>query len=192
MSGGTMDPMIPFLRARLSPALPAVALAALIAACGGTATATPSPTDPPTTSPAAATPGPTEAALTPVPGSSAEPAPSQAGVPTTTETDWGTIWDALPPSFPRDATWTPVDPIEGPASGAFAVGASGEEAAMTMQSALELGNYSTYTMSGPSEDGSYVIESIGETEACRVETRVTPLSGTTHVRVRMTADCPFE
>ena len=192
MSGGTMGPMIPFLRARFAPALVTVALASLIAACGGTATATPSPTDQPATSPAAATPGPTEAALTPVPGSSAQPAPSQAGVLTTTDTDWGMIWDALPPSFPRNPAWTPVDPIEGPASGAFAVGASGEEVAMMMQSALELANYSTYTMSGPSEDGSYVIESFGETDACRVETRVTPLSGTTHVRVRMSADCPFE
>jgi hypothetical protein len=61
-----------------------------------------------------------------------------------------------------------------------------------MQSALELANYSTFTMSGPFEDGSHVIESVGDADACRVETRVTPLSGTTHVRVRMSSDCPFE
>jgi hypothetical protein len=186
--------MIPRLDGRGRPAgVALVAVVLILGACGGTATVTPAPTDPPTSPSAApATPAPSAPLLTPVPGSSAEPAPSQAGIPTTTETDWGTIWDALPPSFPRDPSWTPVDPIEGPASGAFAVGASGEDVAATMQSALELANYSTFTMSGPFEDGSYVIESVGATDLCRVETRVTPLSGTTHVRVRMSADCPFE
>ena len=169
------------------------AVAAIVGACGGTATATPIPTEAPASpSAAATTPAASAPALTPVPGSSAAPAPSQIGVPTTTETEWGTIWDALPPSFPRDVSWTAVEPIEGPASGAFAVGASAEDVAATMQSALELANYSTFTMSGPFEDGSHVIESVGDTDACRVETRVTPLSGTTHVRVRMSADCPFE
>jgi hypothetical protein len=179
-------------RLRLSPAA-LLGLVAILAACGGTATATPEATDPaPTGSAVPATLEPSRPSLTPVPGSSADPAPSQAGVPTTTETEWGTIWDALPPSFPRLPGWTPVDPIEPPASGAFAVGAPAPEVAVTMQSALELANYSTLSMSGPFEDGSQVIESVGESDGCRVETRITPLSGTVHVSVRMAADCPFE
>lgn len=181
--------MTPTRATRLAP----IVLAVILAACGGTASATPVPTDPEPTSGGPASPSqpPGGPSLTPVPGSSAG-APSQAGIPTTTDTEWGTIWDALPPSFPRDPSWSPVDPIDGPASGAFAIGASGEDVASMMQGALELANYSTFTMSGPFEDGSYVIESIGATETCRVETQVTPLSGVTHVRVRMSADCPFE
>jgi hypothetical protein len=173
-------------------ALAPIALAAIVAGCGGAASQTPTASTPAESGPPGAEPTQTSPSLTPVPGSSAEPAPSEAGVPTTTETDWGAIWDALPPSFPREPSWAPVDPIEGPASGAFAIGASGEDVATQMQGALELANYSTFTMSGPFEDGSYVIESIGATELCRVETRITPLSGVTHVRVRVSADCPFE
>jgi hypothetical protein len=46
-------------------------------------------------------------------------------------------------------------------------------------------------LSGPLEDGSRVIDSVGD-DGCRVETVISPLSGTTHVTVRFGAACPFE
>lgn len=123
-----------------------------------------------------------------------EPSPpvSPAASVTTTETEWGAIWDALPASFPTFPGAIPTDPIEGPASGAFAVPAGAFEAAEFMQSALETAGYSTEALSGPFEDGSYVIDSVGETPECRVETRLAPLSGTTLMTVRLGAGCPLD
>ena len=127
-------------------------------------------------------------------GSPAEPStpPSPVASVTTTETEWGTIWDALPASFPVFPGAIPTEPIDGPASGAFAVPAGVLEATQFMQSALETAEYSTEAQSGPFEDGSYVLDSVGETADCRVETRLAPLSGTTLMTVRLAAGCPFE
>ena len=56
---------------------------------------------------------------------------------------------------------------------------------------LELATYSTLALSGPLEDGSFVLDSVGE-EDCRIETTVAPAGGLTIITVRYGAACPFE
>ena len=143
----------------------AAGLALVAAACGGSAT--PAPPDP----------GPTPPAPTDVPGSTTR---TPAHSPGTFATAWGTAWDALPPGFPVPAgakQADPGDPADGPVSGAFVVdGAAG---------------YSTEATSGPLEDGSLVIDSVGPDPACRAQTRVRPLGGTTMITVLYGAACPW-
>lgn len=176
------------------PLLPLLALCLVLAACGDVTgpIATPSPSSSAASQPAS----PDEPALTPVPGGSEASAPPDPGGPsgamTQTDTDWGRIWDALPAGFPVFPGSILTDAIEGPASAAFAVPAGAKEAADFMQAAAETEGYSTVALSGPFEDGSYVLDSLGESVDCRVQTRLTPLSGTTHMTVLFGAGCPFE
>lgn len=132
----------------------------------------------------------------PIPTSAATPATASpsAGEPGQTETEWewGRIWDDIPATFPRVAGSIPTEMGEGPASATLAVPTDVQAAADFMQAALETAAYSTEAKSGPLEDGSFVIDSIGEDPACRVETRLTPLSGTTVMTVMFGAGCPFE
>jgi hypothetical protein len=58
------------------------------------------------------------------------------------------------------------------------------------QDALEKAAYSTLSLSGPLEDGSFVIESVGEPPACKVETTLRPESGSTIVTILYGAGCP--
>ncbi|HET7726757.1 MAG TPA: hypothetical protein VFK54_05455 [Candidatus Limnocylindrales bacterium] len=153
-------------------------LALLLTACG--------PARPTDGSPATLGPATTLAPdLTAVPGGA-----TPSGPPTTTETDWGTIVDRLPAGFPVHPEAVPIEAPGGAVSGAFAVGAPGPTLTEWYQSALELAGYSTVALSGPLEDGSTVIESVGPTStACRIQTTITPLSGTTRVTILVDAAC---
>jgi hypothetical protein len=138
-----------------------------------------------------ATPPPT-AELTPVPGGeTASPSGGPSGTPTQTDTAWGRIWDAVPDSFPRPGSSIPADSIGGPVSAAFSVGSGAAEATALVKVGLDLAGYST-DQSGPLEDGSFVLDSTGTSSGCRVQTTLTPLSGTTLMTVLFGADCPFE
>ncbi|HEU5205061.1 MAG TPA: hypothetical protein VFU17_12260 [Candidatus Limnocylindrales bacterium] len=161
----------------------------LAAACGGR-----SGTDDPLSSAIEATPSPatlgpspaaTEARATETAPSTARPAVTQS------DTAWGRIWDALPRTFPvyPGAVETELD---APVSAAFTAGdANPDEIVTWMQQQLELATYSTEALSGPLEDGGFVIDSVGDA-GCRIETTVTPAGGLTLVSVRFGADCPFE
>ena len=166
----------------------------LAAACGGRsgtddplqsaieATASPSapgPTEPPSASPIVVPP---DAAST------FEPPPV-----TQSDTAWGRIWDAVPESFPvYPGAVESDDPGGGePVSATFSVSGAPDEIATALQSQLELATYSTEALSGPLEDGGFVIDSVGDA-GCRVETTVTPAGGLTLIAVRFGADCPFE
>jgi len=144
----------------------------------------------PSVTPRSSAVGTPAASLTPVPGGTDRPASS--GEPSQTDTDWGTIWDALPASFPIYPGSIPTETREGPVSASLAVGASAEEAFGFMQSALQSAGYKTESANGPFEDGSFVINSVSEAPGCAVETRLTPLSGTTQMTVMFGAQCPFE
>lgn len=108
-----------------------------------------------------------------------------------TETEWGRIWDALPAGFARYPGATPADDAaDEPASGTFAI-AQGDpaEIAAWMQASLESATYSTEGLSGPFEDGGYVLDSVGDDD-CRIQTLITPRGGLIIVTVRYGAACP--
>lgn len=157
------------IRIRLAAVVLALGLAAM--GCGSTTQPSPSVATP--ASPATAG-GPS--------------APPQGG---TTETEWGTIHDALPPGFPRYPGSTPTETGGGPASAVFDVPADVATVTTWLQGALEGAGFSTLSLSGPSEDGSMEIESVGPvTTQCRVRTTVAPLGGSTIVTVLYGAVCP--
>ena len=120
-------------------------------------------------------------------GGQGSPSPS---APTQTATEWGRIWDALPPGFPVHPGAEPTEGAAGPASAMLTVPAKVGTAAAWWQTALERAGYSTVAVSGPLEDGSIVIDSAGEGD-CRVQVAITPTGATTTVRILYGAACPF-
>ena len=69
------------------------------------------------------------------------------------------------------------------------VGADPAEVAAALQAALETASFGTEGLSGPLEDGSFVLDSVGDGE-CRIETRVVPMARLTFVSVYYGAACP--
>ncbi|HET8786299.1 MAG TPA: hypothetical protein VFM38_11740 [Candidatus Limnocylindrales bacterium] len=152
-----------------------VALALLMTACGSTA---PTPTPSAAASDEPSTPGPTTTA-----------APSVAGGQT--DTDWGPIWDTVPPSFPRFPGSTPADDAGGDAVSARSSVPGGEPQAIAtwFRDALEERGFSTVGLNGPAEDGGFVLDAAGAGD-CRIQTTVAPLGDLTFITVRYGAGCP--
>ena len=127
-----------------------------------------------------------------VPPASEEPV-AQAAAVTQTDTDWGRIWDALPAAFPVYPGAVETEEAGGgePVSATFSTAAAADGLATWMQSRLELATYSTEALSGPLEDGSFVLDSVGD-EDCRIQTTVAPAESLTIITVRYGAACPFE
>ena len=125
-----------------------------------------------------------------IPSASASPSTSAAGG-TQTETGWGRIWDNVPAGFPRFPGSTIADPVSAePVSATYSVvGDDTARIAGWMQNALETASFGTETLSGPLEDGGFVLESVGA-GACRIQTSVQPMGGLTFVIVRYGAACP--
>lgn len=164
----------------------ALAVLAVVLATGcGTPTDPSPPPGSPTASVPTASPG-----LTPVPGGTTAASPTilEAGQ---ADSDWGRIWDALPPSFPRYPGATPTETGAGPASAELVLPADVPTATSYMQAALETAGYSTEALSGPFEDGSTVIDSVGATAECRAQTRIAPLGELTVMTVLFGVGCPF-
>ena len=115
-----------------------------------------------------------------------------AAARTQTETGWGRIWDAVPAGFPRFPTSAVADDVSpDPVSATYAVDNDDTaQIAGWMQNALETASLRTESLSGPLEDGGFVIESVGEGE-CRIQTFVQPMGGLTFVIVRYGAACPM-
>ena len=63
------------------------------------------------------------------------------------------------------------------------------EVASMLQTAMEDATYSTEGLSGPFEDGSFVLDSVGDAD-CRIETRIAPLGDVVLVSVLYGAACP--
>lgn len=127
-----------------------------------------------------------EPSVAPAPSSTASaPAAGQ------TNTDWGRIWDTLPAGFPVYPGATPAEQTEtGPVSAAFALqGIEPKAVGSWIQSRLELVGYATEALTGPLEDGSFVLDSTGQA-GCRIEVAVAPLGSLTTVTVRYGAACP--
>jgi hypothetical protein len=168
---------------RLYPVVP-LTLAVLIAACGsGGQTPAPAPSGA-----ASVEPGPTASAVASSPAASA---PASASTVTQTDTEWGRIWDDVPPGFPRFPGSIPADDATPePVSATFTVANDDTaEIAGWMQGALETAMFSTESLSGPLEDGSFVLESVGEGD-CRLQVTIAPMGGQTFLIVRYGAACP--
>jgi hypothetical protein len=148
-----------------------------LAACSST-----NPTAPPAPS----------AALTAAPSGGAS-APAESAVDgSQTDTEWGRIWDDVPAGFPTYPGSTIADDTgPDPASATYAVAGRGDpaEIASWMQAALETATFSTEALSGPLEDGSFVLDSVGDGD-CRIQVVVAPMGGLTFVTVRYGAACP--
>jgi hypothetical protein len=142
-------------------------------------------------------------------GSPASPSPSSpsaiAATPTTSaaatnagsatsqsDTDWGRIWDSLPPGFPSIPGSTPSEEAaNGPASATFTVnGSSAKAIATALQTQLAAGGYTTVALGGPLEDGTYTLDMTGQPAGCMVQVRTGPLGGVTTVTILYGATCP--
>ena len=127
----------------------------------------------------------------PAPGTD-EPDASVPAALTQTDTAWGRIWDGVPTTFPVFPGSSPSDEAghDDPVSATFtAPAADPAEVAQWLQAELEVATYSTEALSGPLEDGSFVLDSVGEGE-CRIETTIAPAGDVTLVTVRYGAACP--
>jgi hypothetical protein len=140
----------------------------------------------------AAPTGPLSSAEAPSSGSNPSVEPSPPAMAGQTETAWGRIWDSVPHGFPTYPGSTPANEAAGgPASATLAVqGADARTIAGWMQSSLERATYSTEALTGPFEDGSYVLESTGTAPGCRVEVSIAPLGSLATVTVLYGASCP--
>lgn len=165
----------------MRPMVGLVAASAILAACGtDTQTASSAPSGASSVAPSA--------------GASADAsAPAGSGAAGgQTDTEWGRIWDDVPLGFPTYPGSTVADDASpDPVSATYAIAGGGDPAdiASWMQSALETATFSTLALSGPLEDGSFVLDSVGEGE-CRIQVVVAPMGGLTFVTVRYGAACP--
>jgi hypothetical protein len=161
-----------------------VPLVLVLTACGPSAPGGPS-------SPGASgEPGAPSASLSGQP-SNAGPTSAASSDVSQTDTAWGRIWDGLPRGFPRYPGATQADDASAePSSGRYAVpGGEPGEIAAWLQAAMETATFST-DVSGPLEDGSFSLDSVGDGR-CRIQTTIAPLGGLTFVTVLYGADCPI-
>lgn len=177
-----------------------LALGALAAGCGPDATTPPiasmspvAPTKPPATGedPPSRAPSPDGSSGEVEPTGRPETNPSATTAVTQTDTEWGRIWDALPAGFPRYAGSATVDDMgPDPVSAVYAItGTDAAGVATWAQTAMETATYSTEALSGPLEDGQYILDSVGD-DGCRIETAIAPQGGMILVTVRYGAACP--
>jgi hypothetical protein len=182
-------------RRRLQRALLIAPFVLLVAACGNpTGSGTPRPqasvhaSPEPTSGASRAPSAPSEA-----PGESGPVASAPSVGQTDTDTEVGRIWDALPEGFPEYPGSNPTETGEGPVTAQFSVPADVATVAPYLQGAMETAGFSTESLSGPLEDGSVVLMSVGpESIQCRVRTTVAPAGGTTLVTVLYGSVCPFD
>jgi hypothetical protein len=110
-----------------------------------------------------------------------------------TDTDWGRIWDTLPSGFPRYPGSTAGDEAATEAASAIVLvqTADAKGIATFFQTALENGGYRTDGLSGPLEDGGYVLDMTGSNADCKLQITGAPTGGLTTVTILYGAACPF-
>jgi hypothetical protein len=160
--------------------------ALLVAACA--ATSAPSAATQPSIA--------TQPSATPAPSSEVSQAPATSPAASApgpvvgqTDTDFGRIWDSLPPSFPRYPGAKPTEPT-GPASATLVIPSDVQTATSWMKAALDAGEWVTI-VGGPLEDGSMALESAG-TGDCDANTRIAKVGGVTIMTILYGAACPFQ
>jgi hypothetical protein len=153
----------------------AVLAVAILAGCGSAATMSP--------------PGTAEPALTAVPGGMTPPPDPLPDEVTTTETEWGTILDAVPTAFPVFPGAEPADWPDGPVSAAWLATAAAEELAGWYEGALLDQGWATVEGSGPLEDGSWNLDAWADIPECRLQAVFHPAGESTIITVRYAAAC---
>lgn len=127
-----------------------------------------------------------------LPSAEATPVASAGGEEGQTETEWGRIWDAPPaglPVFP--AATLSEEAATGPATAVYVVeGAKPAALATWYQDAFSTAGFFTNSLSGPFEDGGYILEATGDDPACRVSMTIAPLGGTVSLTLLYGAACP--
>ena len=174
-------------RSRRPLSIVTLSLVALLAACGSTEqNAGPSPSGGSTTATSPAASGASSASAE----APSAPASSQAAG-TQTDTAWGRIWDGVPAGFPIFPGSTIAgDTSPEPVSATYSIANDDTAVIATwMQATLENASFRTEALSGPLEDGSFVLEMVGQGD-CRVQVIVVPMGGLTFVTVRYGAACP--
>lgn len=175
-------------RSRRLLSVGALPLVVLLVACGPAGqTAGSAPSGAGSVTPSLA---PSEAPTAPASAPLSSPAAS-AGAVTQTDTEWGRIWDDVPPGFPMFPGSTVADATSPePVSATYSVANDDTAVIATwMQAALETASFRTEALTGPMEDGSFVLESVGDGE-CRLQVVVVPMGGLTFLTVRYGAACP--
>ena len=176
MSGRTIERMHG-ARSIAAP-LAALAIALVAAGCvGGPVGSVQSATAAP---PTGLTPTATPATVVPTPS-----------LPTQSATDWGRIWDALPPWFPIPSGAKPTDTGSGPLTAelTLAAGSTAATAAGFFFSEFQKAGFAAVNPDGPLEDGGFVVRVVGD---CAIEVRVVPLGDQLVARILYGAACPFE
>jgi hypothetical protein len=161
-----------------------IPMALLMTGCASTSPSSPAPSGAPSEIPTAN--APSEA-----PGEASQAAVSSSPGAGQTDTEWGRIWDTVPATFPRFPGSNPADDAAAePVSARFAVPGGDPQAIATwMQGALERAHLSTVGLNGPAEDGSFVLDSVGD-GTCRMQTTIAPLGDMTFISVLYGSDCP--
>jgi hypothetical protein len=151
----------------------------IVAACQPSASVSP------TSSEAATVGAPTTAPT----NAGRSPAPSLAGQ---TDTAWGRIWDALPPSFPAmTGTKIATDTGEGASSAQLTVPAARDQVVLFYRQAFRDAGYSIGT-DGPLEDGSVTVTAT-DGDQCRMQLSVRGTGAQASlVTVLYGAGCPFD
>jgi hypothetical protein len=158
----------------------ATSLAILLAGCG-----------PATTSAPAGSPVRSEPGVSALPGRLPSPVVGATiAPPTTTDTEFGKIYDSLPPSFPKLLGQEPAETGSGPTSGSFVANMSVADARKIIEVSLIAQGW-TVQVGSPLEDGTVVLEATGGKVGCKTEVRFTPVSGTVMMSVLYGAACPF-
>jgi hypothetical protein len=166
------------LRRRVAPLL---LVAVAVAGCGSTVTPSAAPS-------ASAGPSPAEPSLTPIPGGKPTPA---ATLPTTTQTEFGEIWDALPPSWPTLPGQSESE-VGSDASERLVVKGTPRDLAGQLRTALEAAGWHV-DVGLPLEDGSVVVDATHAPNGCQVHAQFFGSAATDPdtLLVYYGAKCPF-
>jgi hypothetical protein len=111
-----------------------------------------------------------------------------------TDTGWGPIWDTLPSGFPTVNGATPGDETAtGPATANLVVdGVDAKGITTRLESLLKQAGYTTAGLSGPLENGGFVLDMNGTTDGCQLQVTVAPTGSLTTLTILYGAGCPHD
>jgi hypothetical protein len=116
------------------------------------------------------------------------------GLPGQSESEWGPIWNAIPPSYPVPEGAVPAEADHGPVSAAYTVAtnlAAPRAIAVFYRDALEEDGFGGAGLDGPLEDGSFTVWS-SNGYGCNSLVTVLPRGQESFITVLFSALCRFE